>query len=72
MICMPVSYTHLDVYKRQERLSPEEKKYIWGVQANLWAEWIPTMKRIESVSYTHLACHNKLGKRTTASCGNTP
>ena len=30
-----------------ERLSPEEKKYIWGVQANLWAEWIPTMKRIE-------------------------
>ena len=30
-----------------ERLSPEQKKYIWGVQANLWAEWIPTMKRIE-------------------------
>lgn len=30
-----------------DRLSPEEKKYIWGVQANLWAEWIPTMKRIE-------------------------
>ena len=29
------------------RLSPEQKKYIWGVQANLWAEWIPTMKRIE-------------------------
>ena len=23
------------------------KEYIWGVQANLWAEWIPTMKRIE-------------------------
>lgn len=30
-----------------ERLSSEQKKYIWGVQANLWAEWIPTMKRIE-------------------------
>ena len=30
-----------------ERLSPEQKEYIWGVQANLWAEWIPTMKRIE-------------------------
>lgn len=30
-----------------EWLSPEQKKYIWGVQANLWAEWIPTMKRIE-------------------------
>ena len=29
------------------RLSPEQEKYIWGVQANLWAEWIPTMKRIE-------------------------
>lgn len=29
------------------RLSPEQKKYIWGVQANLWAEWIPTMKRVE-------------------------
>ena len=30
-----------------DRLSPEQKKYIWGVQANLWSEWIPTMKRIE-------------------------
>ena len=30
-----------------DRLSLEQKKYIWGVQANLWAEWIPTMKRIE-------------------------
>lgn len=29
------------------RLSPKQKEYIWGVQANLWAEWIPTMKRIE-------------------------
>lgn len=29
------------------RLSPEQKKYIWGVQANLWAEWISTMKRVE-------------------------
>ena len=28
-------------------LTPEEQKYIKGVQANLWAEWIPTMKRIE-------------------------
>ena len=30
-----------------DRLSSEQKEYIWGVQANLWAEWIPTMKRIE-------------------------
>lgn len=30
-----------------DRLSQEQKEYIWGVQANLWAEWIPTMKRIE-------------------------
>lgn len=30
-----------------DSLSSEQKEYIWGVQANLWAEWIPTMKRIE-------------------------
>lgn len=30
-----------------DRLSQEQKEYIWGVQGNLWAEWIPTMKRIE-------------------------
>lgn len=30
-----------------DRLSQEQKEYIGGVQANLWAEWIPTMKRIE-------------------------
>ena len=30
-----------------DRLSPEQKEYIWGVQANLWAEWVPTMKRVE-------------------------
>lgn len=29
------------------RLSPEQKEYIWGIQANLWSEWIPTMRRIE-------------------------
>lgn len=28
-------------------LSPEQKEYVWGVQANLWAEQIPTMKRAE-------------------------
>ena len=28
-------------------LTPEEQQYIKGVQANLWAEWIPSMKRIE-------------------------
>lgn len=30
-----------------DRLSLEQKEYIWGVQANLWAEWVPTMKRVE-------------------------
>lgn len=30
-----------------DRLSAEQKKSIWGVQANLWAEWIPSMKRVE-------------------------
>ena len=30
-----------------DRLSPEQKECFWGVQANLWAEWIPSMKRIE-------------------------
>lgn len=28
-------------------LSPEQKEYVWGVQANLWAEQIPSMKRAE-------------------------
>lgn len=30
-----------------DRLSPEQKDCFWGVQANLWAEWIPSMKRVE-------------------------
>ncbi|WP_303014463.1 family 20 glycosylhydrolase [uncultured Bacteroides sp.] len=30
-----------------DRLSPEQQGYIWGIQANLWAEWIPSMKRLE-------------------------
>ena len=30
-----------------DRLSAEQQGYIWGVQANLWAEWVPTMKRLE-------------------------
>lgn len=30
-----------------DRLSSEQKEFIWGVQANLWAEWIPSMKRVE-------------------------
>lgn len=29
------------------RLSAEQKEYIWGIQANLWSEWIPSMKRAE-------------------------
>ena len=26
---------------------PNRRECFWGVQANLWAEWIPSMKRIE-------------------------
>ena len=29
------------------RLSDEQKEYVWGVQANLWTEWIPTLSRLE-------------------------
>lgn len=30
-----------------DRLSAGQKELIGGIQANLWTEWIPTMKRIE-------------------------
>lgn len=30
-----------------DRLTQEQKASIWGIQANLWAELIPSMKRIE-------------------------
>ena len=45
----------IDVYKRQvynyepmpADLTPEEQKYIIGVQANLWTEYIPTYSQVE-------------------------
>lgn len=59
--CLPNEYFYFDYAQDQnsvkkilafdpyadDRLSPEQKEYIWGVQANLWAEWVPTMKRVE-------------------------
>lgn len=36
-------------------LSPEEQKYIIGVQANLWTEYIPTFKQVEYMEMPRIA-----------------
>ena len=36
-------------------LSPEEQKYIIGVQANLWSEYIPTYRQVEYMELPRMA-----------------
>ena len=38
-----------------ESLTPEEQKYIIGVQANLWTEYIPDFKRVEYMLLPRMA-----------------
>ena len=36
-------------------LTPEEQKYIKGVQANLWTEYIPTFSQVEYMELPRMA-----------------
>ena len=52
-----VSYTHLDVYKRQERMMDAAFSSIEGLTGNkLWSE-------AGTVSYTHLDVYKRQGQR---------
>ena len=38
-----------------QRLSPDEQKYIIGVQANIWTEYMPTFRQVEYMALPRLA-----------------
>lgn len=47
---------HVYSYEPMPRsLSPEEQKYIIGVQANLWTEYIPTFRQVEYMELPRMA-----------------
>ena len=39
----------------RHHLTPEEQKYIKGVQANLWTEYIPTFSQVEYMELPRMA-----------------
>ena len=44
-----------------EVLTPEQQKYILGVQANLWTEYIPTNKKVEYMVFPRLVAVAEVG-----------
>ena len=40
-------------------LTPEEQKYIKGVQANLWTEYIPTFSQVEYMELPPYGCSGR-------------
>lgn len=52
---------HVYSYEPMPRsLSPEEHKYIIGVQANLWTEYIPTFKQVEYMELPRMAALSEI------------
>ena len=41
-------------------LTPEEQKYIVGVQANLWTEYIPTFSQVEYMELPRMAALSEI------------
>ena len=41
-------------------LTPEEQKYIIGVQANLWTEYIPTYSQVEYMELPRMAALSEI------------
>lgn len=35
-------------------LSDAQKSLVWGVQCNVWTEWIPTMQRMEYMVFPRM------------------
>ena len=54
----PVSYTHLDVYKRQREFRPRERREFGGERRTRLGESYPESKR-RAVSYTHLDVYKR-------------
>ena len=60
---IPVSYTHLDVYKRQDALTPETVSELGGHLSKKNNSLVVTyIHRIIAVSYTHL--YQRIGNVT--------
>ena len=52
-----------NVYKYEpmpKSLTPEEQKYIVGVQANLWTEYIPTFSQVEYMELPRMAALSEI------------
>ena len=58
-IVKPVSYTHLDVYKRQEQIREIERVILLKVIDNKWMSHIDDMDQLRPVSYTHLDVYKR-------------
>ena len=63
----PVSYTHLDVYKRQASQRP-----LIGIRFNFPGENQSMAQRRSSVSYTHLDVYKRQGERSLISTISPP
>ena len=53
---MAVSYTHLDVYKRQMCINPNDPKNAWLKGKKVI---VPLVNRVIPVSYTHLDVYKR-------------
>ena len=61
----PVSYTHLDVYKRQLQQLPDFSELRYNAGGGLSYE---EMNRLKSVSYTHLDVYKRQGAERHQDC----
>lgn len=42
-------------------LTEEQKKLVWGVQCNIWTEWIPTIERLEYMTFPRMMAVSEIG-----------
>lgn len=42
-------------------LSEEQKKLVWGVQCNIWTEWIPSQDRLEYMTFPRMMAVSEIG-----------
>lgn len=74
VIACPNTYFYLDVQQDSRSLlntysfdvenfglSAEQLKFVKGVQANIWTEWIPSMKRMEYMIFPRLWAVSEIG-----------
>ena len=57
---VPVENMYITMSRCRHDLTPEEQKYIIGVQANLWTEYIPTYSQVEYMELPRMAALSEI------------